>query len=296
MMRVHRSTLSHRRRSPTMIARARHISLCLAVAAALVGPAGCANLEPIRDFANISADAVRYRALVQDYVSAPEREARYAPSGHCAECDQRAAARKNQEEGLLLEQVTLQAYMDALGKLAADDVVDYSKEYGGLNSAIVKANFADQAQADALSQIAGVLTKAATDAWRQKKLRELIEGTNASVQKVIAGLQQVMQGFELEEDDEETAAASYYEGLIRISHDPAGIEAAKEWAQVRSQETGVRRDAIVAYSAVLTKIGEGHQHLYDDRNNLCSKANLEAMKTYAGELGKAYKALEDLRS
>jgi hypothetical protein len=261
----------------------------------LVATQGCVNLGAIRDFAAISSASVRYRALVDDYVAAPERLARYAPEGKSDDYSKRAADRKQQESGFLLMQVTVQAYMDSLGNLAADDVVDYSKEYGDLGGAISKAKFASKQDADSLTTIANVLTKAATDAWRQKKLRGLIEGTNDSLQQVIASMQLVMHAFELDVSIEQTAAESYYKGLYKRSHDAAGIAAAREWAGVRSEEIAARQEAIANYSTVLTKIGQGHQHLYDHRNDL-DKDTLAQIKSYAQELKKAYKALQDLRS
>jgi hypothetical protein len=265
------------------------------VTALLLGATGCANLKAIREFADISAESVRYQGLVRDYVSSPERLAQYEP-GHCTSCARDSADRKKQEAALLLRQVVLQAYMDALGNLAADEVVDYSKEYGNLAAAAVNAKFVGQQDAASLNAIASVITKATTDAWRQKKLRELIEDTNSSVQTVIQAMQQVMQAFAKDVNNEETAATFYYRDLRKRSHDPAGIAASEEWARLRRSEIDSRRQAIATYSTVLNKIGEGHQHLYDDRNNLASRANLEQMQAYAQELKKAYKALQDLRS
>ena len=74
--------------------------------------AGCVNLSAIREFASISADSVGYRRLVRDYVTLPEQQARYRRP--CTECELRAAQRREQEAGLLLEQAALQT-----GALAA---------------------------------------------------------------------------------------------------------------------------------------------------------------------------------
>jgi hypothetical protein len=267
----------------------------------LVSLTGCANLSAIREFATISSDAVAYRRLVSDYVAAPARGARYVPPP-CTECARQTAERQRQEPLLLLEQEVLQAYMEALGALAADDLVDFSTDYDALGKAAQNAKLIAANEAEAAGTIAKVLTKAATDHWRQRQLKQIIAQANAPVQVVVAGMQTIMSAFELEVDVEKTKADNYYRTLALEARErpcarcsAPSLAAIEEWQVLRVAEIGQRHRSVQGYRAVLSTIGAGHQKLFDERDDLASEDTLRQIKAYSRDLRKAYKALQELR-
>jgi len=261
----------------------------------LVLGVGCANLAPITEFADISAQSAAYTDLVTQYVQFPERQKRFQPSSQHALLDQMTRDRAAQRERLLLRQALIEEYMDALGQLAADEPVKYDKELDALGKAVAANKFAGEKDAAAFGSVSKILFRAVADDWRQGKLRELITESNAPFQDVVGALKLIVdQGFAGDTANEEIAIRNYYQPIVLSSKDKAGIAALEEWKDTRLAEVRVRRQAITDYSIVLSRIASGHQKLYDKRDDLGNKDLLQLMSRYAKELRKRFEALKNL--
>jgi len=253
---------------------------------------GCANLGAIRDFANTSSDAAQYSQLVSGYVATPARMMRYEPESQRPVLTRIAAERKAQEEPLLLRQRLVQAYMSALGQLAADGLTTYDKQLDGLGSALQAGKFADPNEATAIAAVSKLLVTAATDRWRQGKLVALIEQTDGSFQVVVGALVGIVErGFVQDVGNEREALNKYYTELQRTSRDPAGLAALGEWREMREGQIRDHEVAIQNYVVVLKTIAAGHHKLYETRHEL-SKAEVQAeIHEYTGRLKKAVNAI-----
>lgn len=261
----------------------------------LVLGVGCANLAPITEFADISAQSAAYTDLVTQYVQFPERQKRFQPSNQHARLEQMTRDRAAQRERLLLRQALIEEYMDALGQLAADESVKYDKELDALGKAVVANKFAGERDAGAFASVSKILFRAATDDWRQRKLRELITESNAPFQDVVGALKQIVdQGFAGDAETEEIAIGKHYKAIILSSKDMAGIAALEEWRDTRLAEVKGRRQAITEYSEVLSEIASGHQKLYDKRDDLGNRDLLQLMSRYAKELRRRFETLKNL--
>ena len=253
---------------------------------------GCANLEAIREFAAISARSAEYTGLVDQYVDTPVRQKRFQPDDQQDRLEQMRRLRASQRERLLLRQALVAEYMDALGKLAADEIVDYDSGIDDLGRAVVANNFAGEHDADAFASLTKTLLRAATDTWRQKQLQKLITESNAPFQEVLGALKRIVdQDFAGDIENEKLAMTKHYETLIRSSNDRAGISALEEWRDARFAEADARARAISSYSQVLSTIASGHQQLYDRRDDLGSPELIRQLKLYAKDLGKLVNAL-----
>jgi len=253
---------------------------------------GCANLGAIRDFASTSSDAAQYNQLVGAYVDTPTRMMRYEPESQRPVLTRQAAERKAQQEQLLLRQRLIQAYMDALGQLAADGLPTYDKQLDGLGRALQAAKFADQNEAKALAAVSKLLATAVTDRWRQGKLVTLIEETDAPFQVVVAALVVIVEtGFGGDVANEREALNKYYTELQRTSRDPAGLAALAEWREMREGKIRDHESAIRNYVVVLKTIAQGHHKLYESRHEL-SKVEVRAeIHEYTGRLKEAVNAI-----
>ncbi len=261
----------------------------------LVLGVGCANLAPITEFADISARSAENTGLVTQYVQFPERQKRFQPTDQHSRLDQIARERAAQNERLLLRHTLIAEYMDALGRLASDELVTYDKESDALGKANAHNKFSGESDAGAFGSVSKILFRAATDGWRQKKLRELIGDSNSPFQEVVGALKRIVdQGFAGDTENEEIAINNYYRTLIVSSTDKAGIAALEEWRDTRLSEVRARRRAITNYSEVLSKIASGHQILYDKRDDLDNKDLLQQMSRYAKDLRKLFDTLKNL--
>jgi len=79
----------------------------------------------------------------------------------------------------------------------------------------------------------------------------------------------------------------YFERLLRIGGGSETANAAlNEWYVLRKQENARRIVAVDAYLRVLDKISEGHQKLYDNRNDLDAVQLVQDLFKLAKEIRK----------
>ena len=263
---------------------------CLALLAS-----ACANLTAIREFASTSSDAAQYSQLVVAYVDTPSRMKRYEPESQRATLDRQVAERKAQQERLLLRQKLIQEYMDALGQLAADDLVSYDNQLDALGAAVKNAKFADQSEAAAFSAVSKLLVGAVTDRWRRGKVVSLIEQTEGPFQVVMGAMVTIVEkDFGSDVANERVALDNYYGTIQREGKDRAGLAALAEWREMREAQLRDRESAIASYTTVLKTIAAGHHKLYESRHEL-SKPEIKAeIHTYTRRLKEASTAIARL--
>ena len=251
---------------------------------------GCADLKAIQDFAALSADSAEYTALVNDYIESPGRQKRYQPESRHSTLEQMIQERADQKSTLLLRHAVIEKYMAALGALAADEAIDKTEELSQLTNALQTQVGANPQETEAFGKIAGILTKVASDRWRQRQLRDLIEQSNEPVQQILGTLRQIVgEGFIGDLETEQAALRNYYITLTMESADPAGKAALAEWQEFRSSQIADRRTAIQNYATLLQTIATEHQQLYDQRHDLTNPNLLK-------QVGKTVKDLKKLLS
>jgi len=186
---------------------------------------------------------------------------------------------------LLVRHEVIEEYMEAMGKLAADEIVDQSKELSQLTTALKTHAGANPEETKALGKVVGILTKLVSDGWRQRQLQSLIKQSNAPIQQILKSLKQIVSdGFGGDLQNEGFAIQNYYRTLIAQSNDPAAKAALAEWQEVRVATLADHSQALHAYATLLDKIAEGHQKLYDERKDLTNKQLLEQIQQSAKEL------------
>ncbi len=258
---------------------------------------GCANLSAVREYADISAGTAEHTQLTKAYVQWPLAQKRYQPASEHEKLERIAKLRESQEKTLLLRHSLIEEYMYTLGRLAADEVVTYDKEVESLGKEMKGAKFIDVKEEAAFTAVATLILTAATDAWRQDKLKAFVRTSNSDIKVVIGGLKQIVdEGFLGDLQDEKEAVRKSYQQIVLESSDKAGIAALNEWREAKFESIARRQKAIEAYSLSLQKISDAHQKLNDAVlvDSLTSNEFLGQMRHYAKEIQKAYKAITAL--
>ncbi len=256
---------------------------------------GCTNLSAIREFADISAESAEYTKLVDEYATSPERQKRYQPASHHQQLADMALERSIQKDRLLLRHALIEEYMDALGQLAADELVTYDKDIDALGTAVVKNRIVDKKEAEAFGTIAKILTNAVTDHWRKSQLKKLISKTNDSFQTVVQALRTIVsRDFMDDLDIERIALNKYYTTKLLESSDPAGIAALQEWQELQRDRLKARQEALEGFAQALDNIAEGHQLLYDSQNDLATDGLMKQMSRHSKNLRKLINAIKVL--
>ena len=137
-----------------------HLRILLNAVILLAFTQGCAtNLKAIQDFANLSAESAEYTTLVDEYIEFPARQKRYQPPNRHAGLETMAQERATQKPALLLRQSIVETYMNSLGRLAADELVDNTEELAQLSAALQNQAGTNPQDTEAYGKIAGILTK-----------------------------------------------------------------------------------------------------------------------------------------
>ena len=216
--------------------------------------------------------------------------------------------RHSQAERMLARHVAVRAYMKAIGQLAADDIVIFDAEFEALEAAAKDGRLKmDAENVEAIAGLAKLVSKMATDAWRQKELRQALDEANPSLQTTIAGLRNDLGTFISDgvEFDEQTVHDYFAKMSRRV--DAAGqlqrnrvnvevFDALSTLAAVVEADHllvfGPRAAAIPQYDQVLKKIATGHQTLVDGAADLENDALLRDMLQRAVDLRGALRKLQ----
>lgn len=268
--------------------------------AAIVLFTACADLKSIRSFADTSADSAGYTSLSGDYLKSIEREKLYQPESQHAHLENIIQMRKAQQPALLGLHKGISEYMSALGALASDETVSYDKSLDSLAGDIKKTKIIKDNEADAFISLTKFISKAATDLYRQKKLKQLISESNNDFQLVIAAMSGIV-GTDLVSSlaNESVAVDKYYKNIVTIAANAPPQQAAVElvndkWKE-RQNELEAKKQACTLYAKTLEKIGKGHQLLFDNKDKLPSKQLLDSIKSYGKEVSAIYKQIKELK-
>ena len=267
----------------------------------LVLCSSCANLTAIQSFAASSAKTAEYTEVVDAYVDQPRALFRYwyssaedpAEREKAKELDEEIVERQRQEREaqrarLLALHQAVTEYMNALGRLAADEAIQYDQEYAALEKAVGDPAFAERARdAGAVAGIAKLLIQAATQGYQRRQLRKVIGQAQAPLQDVLGALGEITGDVLEELALVEGQMEKYYLHAERTAPRDEAAFAAAVLASLKERDASRlkrKRDAANAYSNALGEIEKGHTALYNQRDKLNRDALLREVQRYAVEI------------
>lgn len=243
------------------------VSTALFVVAVL---AGCTDLGAVREWSSTSMQAAQFNEIVTTYKDTPQRLSFYDRDGEDLWKAQ-TKIREAQAKALTLQLSLVADYMAALAALSADSVTDYSGDIDQLADSLNGTGQVSEATVGAVGKLVTTLLNAAAKAWQQEKVGELVEQGNSPLQELLKNeLRSIVDGdFRRDLQIEAGLLDRYFEDLIRTAGGSASANAAlEEWFILRKAQNERRFAAVDAYVEVLDKISEGHQKLFDNRNDL----------------------------
>ena len=268
---------------------------------------GCADLAAIRDFSKTSADSAAYTAIVTDYARSPDKRLAYITplsekAGERARLEAERKVRADQAAELTAVLKAVEAYMSAIGDLAADELVDPTTNVKALMEQLESAKVIQSQITKPATALASLLSKMVLDGYRQRQLRAAINAANTPLQEINRGLGQLFgegaesaAGFPLSLRTDRTAVTSYYDYWTNRAK--ANKEAAaEELLRVKREQDlsayGPKAKAIAEYRSVFQKIADGHQLLHDNQQNLANATLLRTIRQYAKEIRGVMKTVE----
>ncbi|MDX6765720.1 MAG: hypothetical protein SFU85_02915 [Candidatus Methylacidiphilales bacterium] len=260
---------------------------------------GCADLKGIRKFADTGADSTSYNAFVTDYSGTVLRRKEYAPGKEQIESIHVEYERRIKDQKRLLElNKTVTDYMAALAALASDETIDFSAESKELGGSLEKIGYLDKKETAAATALFDLIAKAASEGYRQGKLKEIIKNSNADLQVLLGSIQQIVGTAYVQSlDSEKLALSSAYQG-------PSMTDLTKENAAVvlplrsvyfsRLTKLESQKEAAIMYSQAIGIIAKAHQKLYDERNKMSLGRLSTTVEFHAKQAKALYEAAKEL--
>jgi len=277
--------------------------MMLALALAL---GACTNLAAVREFAKTSAATADFAQVVRDYQASPHRQLVYQPEDKAAQLRELAEGRKQEARRLLDCQQIVVDYMNALGDLAADDLVSVDSEIDGLTKALEDAKVIGKADsnvsketATAAAAIAKILTRAVLNGWRQGQVCEIVSEVDPHLQEALAGLTAVLdQDLRGSLENERTAIEKRFNTWSASARANGDEDGAPPISRVLLAERVLvierMEQQLDRYLEVLAKIAAGHRDLVENRKSLTAKAVIAAIKEHSKDLQTLYKQIRIL--
>lgn len=255
---------------------------------------GCVSMKAVQDYAVASHKSLEgVQAVAKDYSASCLRANRYRTLAEFNECeDEQAAA-----QGLQAAATVLDAYVEALGALAADEQASYDKEIGALAGEIKKSKIIkDDAQIDAFASVVGFIANAANSAYQQKQTAKYLTQANGAVGTASKALADAIStNYPARIKNELKYWLQSYarlEEALRIKH-PLDWEAyaAAQW-QVRT-ELEAKAAAAKALAKSVEAIGTTHAKLMKDAEQLSGKEVFAAVRTYVASAQPVLKDVQE---
>ncbi len=288
---------------------------------------GCGNrddLERIQKFTALANKAAEgFPTIANDFYLSCLRSAHYRaflPTRQVNPVVTRIEVEKDCNEKLQLQDLgtslieaneVLVDYVSSLGKLATDDIIDYSTDIKGLEGELSKLPKINKSQVEGGINIATILLRAAKDGYRREKLKEVIVSTDDDLQIFIEGIKTIMNeayiGIYLR--NEESVINGYYGDYItnlvnnRAEGDTQSLtilllDLDNRWA-TNKDEVEQKRNFARDYIGILDSIAQNHgalRRMFANGKSPSSKEMKKMLDKNTKNLESFVKKLKDVQS
>ena len=275
-----------------MLTAKRKVWLILAFAAVLALP-GCVSMKSVQDYAAASHETlVGVGTVGKDFGDTCDRANKYIPYNQYNDC----AAEKAKAQGIQAAAKVLDAYMLALGALAADELVVYDKELDGLAKAVKDAGIMPAAKADAVARVAAFVAKGLTSIYQQNKVAEYLTRGNDDLGNATEGLSVIIgENYPIAVNNELVFWGKRFKAVeaTERSNHPLDWDShlAAQW-QVRS-DLQAKVAAAKALAECVKAMGQAHAALKNDAQRLTGKELFAVVRDYVAAAKPVVKEVQD---
>lgn len=263
--------------------------------------AGCANLQPVRDFANASAELSSYTQLTDRFNTTYERERLYLSGPVDTRAQTNDKKRKAAYADLVRVHQTASLYMQTLAKLAGEDTYDLSGEIKGISGGIkAHPDFGvSAAHVDAVANITTLVTKWAMAGLQEKAVKEMVREGDASFQLLLAGMQDLVRLYSKTNENEKKRVLGFFEVELLYADTPKDRLLA---TLARVHENAKRREYEQAQSLYLSaekglqKVADGHKELVKHLDDLSGSDLQKSLKVLTKDIKNLSKSIQTVSS
>ncbi|MEQ9968619.1 hypothetical protein ABRP72_05450 [Pectobacterium carotovorum] len=263
---------------------------------------GCANLQPVRDFANTSENLSGYTQLTDRFVTTYERERLYIPESADISAQEYDKKRKAAYQDLLKIQQTATLYMQTLAKLAGEDTYDLSDEIKGLTGGIKMhpALGISAAQVENVATVITIISKWVTAGIQERSVKEMVREGDAPFQTLLTTMQDLVRLYEKTNEGEKDDVFVILERELLFADTPKDkllATLARVHEDEKRREYAQAQQLYLKTEQQLQKISEGHKMLLkhlDDLSGEDLKASLKALTKDIKKLSESVRTLQSI--
>ena len=265
------------------------------ILASAISFAGCTSLKPVADFGSKASSIMGYPEVAKDYPEILTRSKLAGETGPGVN-DEKIAERKRDVQRLQDAQKVLQDYAKALGGLAADDLINYDKQVDDLSQSLVGGKIATSDEAASYASAAKVGLRFITDLYRRAKIKQLITKYNRPVQKAVAQMTVVIDGYLVTLDNEQTMYNQLVCGRLEKSARSTKLDGFEEFIAVACADHNnlllAKAANAKALALGLATFGRGHQELAENVGKVSFKQLVSTAGMYADQLQAVLKSFK----
>lgn len=266
-------------------------ALLCSVAAILISFQSCVNLKNVSDYSTKSLKGIQkfeevgytfHQACLDRCLFEQIRKTEIVQT----ECP--CAPNKAADSVTLLLYNTVKGYYDGLAKLSNNGTTEY--KFDAMKKALTEGKFGDleikKEHVNAYSKISSIILRAATDAYRRKKLTTYVEEANQPIQVLLSAIElNVTANLKGMLDTKKQRLNSFYFDLTK-DNSLSKYEKIKVIDEYNNMVLAIsnKQRQIDAFGKTLRSISAGHQKLYDNRNKMTAKEVKEMLAGYASDI------------
>lgn len=263
----------------------------------------CVNLKEVHDYSSSSAKSIKkFEEMGYSFskactekclVEQLEKQQLSRSACHCS-------GEKSADSVTNLLYDAIKGYFEGLADLSANQLTSY--KFNSLAKALKETQFGEVSfskdQVDAFANIASIVSRAVTDAYRKKKLSVYIGDANESIKTLIDAFDFVMiSSLAKRLQTQQQRLESYYFDLS-TDNTASAYEKKKiiEEYSVALNDLESRKKLITSYSRGLRTISKGHQELFENRNKLKARELRNLMVQFASDIEDVVTAFNKIKN
>ena len=270
----------------------------------LIAISSCTSLKAVHDFSSLSSKGLsQFEEIPNSFTkhcldrcvfeSIRTFEIKRAPD---CDCD---VYRKADSVTMLIYN-SIRGYFDGLSDLSNKDLAKY--KLGALDTSLTTGTFGDikidTQHVDAYTAVSNILLNAVAGSYLKKKIRKYVEVANGPIQVLLGKFQFILQkNLEGELDFRKEKLYAFYRELLLnpALNDYQKEKAATDYYQGLSA-IKVQQQRIDIFAQSLQSIADGHQKIYDKRNELSAKELRDSLVIYQSAISNSISQFNKLKN
>ncbi len=234
---------------------------------------GCANLAPVREFANASSELSGFKELTDRYNTTYERERHYLYGPAEQEAIANDKLRKDAYQDLVKIHDAASLYMKTLGKLAGEETFNVTEDMKSVGGSLKKhpgIGITDS-EIDAVSSVATIAAKWVMAGAQEQAVKSMVREGDAPFQTLLKAMKKIVRLYAKTNDNERRSVLSVFRANIPYASNPEQrliLVLSKVHQEEKTKEYSLIQTRYARVEQGIDKISLGHATLLKNLEHL----------------------------